>query len=137
MLTIFNGALTGSFVPSNPFVIQGERITLDFQAVVTVGTVSIAFYLEFASENPLAAGTRWFREVAEEDAGDGVVAMPKVIRTFEENGGAALAIGTHRLSCHFVRAHQFGRIQSRVTGAGAAALTVFAPFGIVAISPST
>lgn len=129
-LVLFNAALTAGFVSSNPFLMQGERVTIDFDIVSSAGPTAVEWYLEFAdgSENPLGSSARWRREVAEEDAAGGIVSMPKVVRTFKENGGANLADGTHRVSCQFQRSAQFCRFQIRAS-AGAAVVRASAPFG--------
>jgi len=134
---VFNRALTGVFVAGTPFVMVAEKVVLDFLATVTA-LAAIDWFLEFTGDDPNDAAAVWNQELAEEDAGGGVVAMPKVIRTFKENGGANLAIGTHSLSCQFVRTHKCCRIQARVNAvpaAGAASLQVLTQFGIPAISP--
>lgn len=121
-----NQVLTTSFVASKVFAISGERITVDWLAVVTTAPTEIQWYFEFGSDL-----TNFFREVDEEDLGDGNVDMSKVVRSFKENGGALLAAGTHRLSTQFVRRHQFCRMQARiVAGGGAATITVDERFGL-------
>lgn len=133
---VFNRVLTGAFVAGTPFFITAEKVVLDFLATVTV-LAAIDWFLEFTGDNPLSAAAVWNQELAEEDAGGGVVAMPKVVRTFKENGGANLAIGTHSLSCQFVRTHKYCRIQARVNAVpagGAASLQVSTQFGIPATS---
>jgi hypothetical protein len=124
--TLFKGPLTGSFVPSTAMLMQGDRVSLDF-SLVTVGvTTAVEWYMEFG-DTP-ACG---FRETAEEDVAGGVVGMPKVVRTFRENGGALLAAGTSKMTVQFVRKHQFVRLQLRVAS-GAATATITAPFGTLA-----
>lgn len=134
MVEIFNAVLTTSFVPGTAFLIQADTITLDFTLVLTNGPVSVAWYPEFATGNPNDTTTPWFRELAEEDVGSGVVNMPKTVRVFQENGGAALATGTHQIDAQLVRRHQFCRIQMRrVTADPATAQAlVVAPFGLKA-----
>lgn len=125
-----NKVLTTSFQPSKPAIVTGGKIALDLVAVVTSALTSIELYLEYASQNPGAAATSWFREVAEEAAAGGAVAMPQVVRTLQANGGAALAVGTHNLSLQFERHHMFYRLQARiVSGGGNAVLTARDPLG--------
>jgi len=117
-------------------MITAEKVVLDFLATVTA-VAAIDWFLEFTGDNPNDAAAVWSRELAEEDAGGGVVAMPKVVRTFKENGGANLAIGVHPMSCQFVRTHKSCRLQARVNAvpaAGAASLLVSTQFGIPVIS---
>lgn len=125
----------GSFVASNPVLIKGERLVLDFAIVVAGGATGVQYFLEFAQADPNAATTNWFREAAEEDQNNGVVQMSKVIRTFKENGGANLAIGTHRITSTFVREHKFARLQAGVAaGGGTAVMNVDELNGLPALS---
>jgi hypothetical protein len=134
-LVIFDAALDGTFRASVPFLIQGERIALDFEAIVGApGPAQIEYFLEFASDNPTDVNARWYRETAEEDTGGGVVNMPKVVRILRENGGALLAAGTQLLSFQFVRAHRFGRVMSRVAS-GTASLRIEAPLSAAVTAP--
>jgi hypothetical protein len=135
-ITIFNAALGGAFVASQPILMQGERVSLDFDIAVTAGPCTVEWFLEFATGNPLAPGALWRREVAEEDIGGGVTNMPKVVRKLLENGGAGLAVGTHRLSAQAIRAHQFFRIQMRVA-LGAASAVAHSVFGTTVSAPVT
>lgn len=136
-IQMFNGALTGAFQPSQPIMLTAERFTIDWLLTVAAGAVAVLeWYLEFASDDPNAASTQWFREVAEEDATGGDVNMPKVVRTFEENGGGGLtAATTHGLSTQFVRAHNFVRVQVRLLSGAATTAQILARFGLPAISP--
>lgn len=115
--------LGASPTPSRALLIAGGAVTLDFLINVT-GPATITFFLEF-SEN----ATDWFAEVAEEDAGKGVVAMPKVVRTFADNNSTAVATNAaFAVSCQFTRQAPFVRVQAAVS-AGAAIMTLTAPFG--------
>jgi hypothetical protein len=126
-VTIFNKRLTSSFQPSLALMLSASEVTLDFHLVVAAVAGTVQWYLEFSAD---PAG-RWSREVAEEDVGLGVVKMPEVIRTFMDNNGATLAIGTHDLDVEFRRRQQFVRIQLRDT-TGTTDATVVAPFGTLA-----
>lgn len=140
-ITIFNAALTGAFVASTPFMLKGKDETIDFRLVVGV-TGNIEWFLEFAGEDPNAAGTRWYRETAEEDASGGVVAMPKAVRRFYENGAPLvnLAAGTHDVTVQLQRSHQFGRLKARLDlvaiPAAVASMEAIARFGFVARTPA-
>lgn len=127
--TIFNQDLTGSFVATRSLLITADEVTL-FWTLVTAGEnpVFVEFYLEFCVGDP-TNDTNWFREVDEEDTGDGVVNMAKVIRTFHENGGAGLAAGTHRLSTQFLRNAPMVRLQVRINGGGSATATIVSASG--------
>lgn len=133
------GPLTGAFVPSAPFVMAADRVTIDFTIVVTTPGL-IAWFIEFTDEDPTTT-VEWFREVAEEDQGGGVTEMPVVIRYLRDNSPAFptfvnLPAGTHRLSAQFVRHHKIARIQARITGGGAAAtMRAVSQFGTPAIAP--
>lgn len=129
-----NQILTTSFVASKVFILGAEHVTLDFEAVITTNPTVVEWFMEFTSENPLDASTRFFREVAEEDAGNGVVAMPIVIRSLRDNNAAdnLLPVATHLMSMQFIRHHKLVRIQARLlAGGGAARLTVDEPFATI------
>lgn len=130
--------LTTSFQPSAALLVSGETVVLDFTVVVANTGAAllgrIEWYLEFTSGDPLSSTTRWFREVAEEDAGDGDVKMPKVIRRFTEQGGTNLAVGNHYFNVQFVRKHLFVRVQIRqaATFADACTARIDSDFGDLA-----
>ena len=136
-LTIFKGSLTTSFQASSPFTIVGENIVLDMAIVVAniavPGTAGrIEWYYEFATTDPNAATTTWYREVSEEDIGNGDVRMNEVVRRFAVNAAdAPLTEATHNLDMQFNRRHNFGRIQIRVAPGGAdnCSATVLSVFG--------
>jgi hypothetical protein len=143
-IELFNGKLTAAFQPTKPVMVAGETIVLDFLATIanlvtppaTPGLVE--WYLEYCYTDPNAAATRWFQECAEEDKGNGVVRMAKVIRYFSENAAdVALAVGVHMIDTQFARKHAFYRLQVRATGADNCSLIVASPFGSIPISPST
>lgn len=129
-LTLFKKSLTGSFVPSSALLINGRDITFGFEIVVSTAPAAVEWYLEF-SELPDPAG-KWFREIAEEDVGLGVVRTPTVVRTLMDNGAATLAIGTHLLDAEVHRRRQFVRMQLRLASGGPATAEVTAPFGTIA-----
>lgn len=122
--------LNGTFRPSQPLLLTSGEMTLFWSVVASAGPTTLQFYLEFSDDQ-----VTWFQEVDEQDTGSGVVKMSKAIRTFYENGGAALANGTHKLSTQFVRKAPFARVQARVT-AGAAQINVTAPAGSIASAPA-
>jgi len=134
VVTIFNAGLGAAFVPSSAILIAGNSITLDFEVVVTGAPATVQFFLEQSSDKPTLSTARWFQEMSEETASGGVVVQAKVIRTFQENGGALLAAGTHRMSTQFIRKHRFARIQMRVT-VGAASARVDAPLDSILLVP--
>lgn len=133
-VTLFKKALTGSFVASGYTMIAGEKLTLDFDFTTSGGPSTIDWYIEFASD-PINGP--WRREVAEEDGGMGVVSMPKVIRTFADNGGTQLTDGAHSLSAQFRRQAAFARIQSRITAGACASFVVTDPNGSQPSAPAT
>ncbi len=124
-----NAPLTGSFRPSKWLAIQNKEFTLDFQLAITGGAATVEYYLEFTS-NPTNTSAPVFRELAQEDAGNGEVLMPAVVRTFAVAGGSDLPIGNYAFDTEYVRRHRAVRVQIRVTGDGAVArATITAPFG--------
>lgn len=118
---IFNGPLIANFRASQPIVISAEQVVLDFEIVVGRAPVSVQWYPEYCSEYPYDTATRWFRETAEEDIGNGDVRMPFTIRRFTVQGADnPLPTGTYRFTVQLKRAHMFCRIQ--IAGVGATAL---------------
>lgn len=125
MVTIFNAALTNAFQASDPFIMTGEAIVLD--TLLTVANIAvpgtaarIEWYFEFGSDDPNATTTSWYREVAEEDIGNGDVRMSTVVRRFAINAAdAPLPEGTYRFDTQFNRRHNFCRVQIRVLAGGA------------------
>lgn len=116
--------LTGAFTPSKGLLLSGDTLTLDFLLNCSNGPSTVAFFLEF-SEN----GVDWFAEVAEEDAGKGVVAMPKVVRTFADNNSTTIANNAaYAVSCQFTRRAAFARVQIAAS-AGTVVATITAPIG--------
>ena len=122
---MLKATLTGSFQPSAPVLLVANQLTLDWDITASSGPTTLEWYLEFASD---PAGP-WRREVAEEDAGKGVVSMPEVVRTFANNNGTALADGSYGYEMQFVRQAALARVQVAVA-AGAAVVTVSSPTGI-------
>ncbi len=120
---IFNAALTAAYQASEPIAIADDTIILDFEIVIAVGTVRVLWYLEFTSDNPFSASAKWFREVSEEDIGNGDVRMPYAIRRFSTYGADAdLGVGTHYLDVQLKRVHNFCRI--KILGNGASAKVI-------------
>lgn len=120
---------------SAPFVIVGQRISIDFTAVVTTPG-PIDWFFEFTEENP-ATTVEWFRELAEENTGGGVTEMPLVVRTLRTEGlaYANLPAGTTRVAAQFERHHKIGRIRARMRS-GAASLRAVVVFGDAAVPPA-
>lgn len=132
-IQLFNKPLTGSFVPSGPLGLTADQLTLAFHLVTTGGPTAVDFYIEF-TDDPTPKVPIWSREVDEQDTGNGAVTMSKVIRTFQEEGGAKLADGTHDLSCQFSRQAPFARLQIRVS-AGAASALITSSSGEIPVAP--
>lgn len=122
---LLNQVLTGAFQPSASFLITNAEPVLDWEITVGTGPANVEWYLEFGTG---AAGDPFFREVAEEDAGGGATAMPKVVRTFKEEGGGGLAMGRHLLDTEFRRKQQVARVQVRLTAGANVRVKVTAPF---------
>jgi hypothetical protein len=132
MVLLFNGTLGAGFKPSSWLQIAAEEITLAFHLVTSGGPTTINWFLEFTDDptgTPIAS-----REVDEQDTGNGVVTMSKVLRTFKENGGAALADGVHDLSTQFTRQTPYVRLQIQVT-AGVAAAKITSSTGSLPVNP--
>jgi hypothetical protein len=136
---IFDSVLSTDFEPSDPFLIGADKVTLDWEVEVTGlegATAQVEWYLEFTSDDPNNAASPWYREVAEQNSvGSGNVAMPKVVRAWQENDGTDLALGTHRLSAQLSRSHTFCRVQARVAD-GDATARILSVFGADTISPT-
>jgi hypothetical protein len=139
---ILNTLLQVAYQPSRAIMFPSEQVVLDFvitvaDAAAPVPASRILWYPEFTFDNPNAPTARWFRELAEEDIGNGDVRMPKTVRRFTELGGADLAAGAHLLSAQFKRTHDYYRIQiARDAAAGdLCRAQVFAVFGSIPTSP--
>ena len=133
---IFNGVLGAVFAPTQPIVMIGERVTMDFDVTVTANDTKIDWYLEFSEDLSDLLNNPWRREIAEEDVGNGITWMPKVIRTLTEEGNQnGLDIGVHHVSAQMLRSHKFARMQLRASS-GSASVRVVAPFGYRAVVPS-
>ena len=127
---LFNGAVGASFTPSAQLMLSAGRLTLDFFVVASNGPTTLQYFLEFSDD-----GTNFFAETAEEDAGQGVVLMPLVLRTLADNASTAIANNTaFKASCQFVRQHKIARVQMKVT-AGAANVTLTSLFGTIPVYP--
>jgi hypothetical protein len=124
---LFNGPLSGSFVPTKAIALVAQKLTLDFEIAASGGPTTVQWYVEFAD----APTGPWFREIAQEDSGQGQVLMPAVVRTFANTGGMSLTDGTYRFDAELVRQQRLARVQLAV-GSGAAKVKVTAPFGIAA-----
>lgn len=126
---IFNAALTSAFQPTRAFLIEANEITFYFDLTVTVAAATVEWYMEF-TQSPGGSSPVWRREIAEEDAGQGVVLMPAVVRTFADNGSNNLAVGGHNFDAEFKRRNRFCRVQMKNTG-GAVRAKVTIPFGML------
>lgn len=122
--TIFNAPLTAAYQASLPIVVSDDIVILDFKIVIPVGTVRVQWYLEFTSDNPFDTAASWYREVSEEDIGNGDVRMPLAVRRFSTYGADAdLPAGTYRFDVQLRRVHDFCRIQILGNGATATVVT--------------
>lgn len=138
MLVLFNGLLTNVFQPSLPTAVRNGTVVVDFHVVVAnvitpPGTTAVVqWYPEYASADPNAAGTRWYRETTEESLGMGDVRMSQSIRRFTENGNEVdLPPGTYDQDVQLKREHAFVRYQIRVAvgSADACQAELVDPFG--------
>lgn len=126
MQTIFKGALTGAFQPSQPFMIVNGLAVVDFALSTTVGPAQVEWYFELTSSPPGDAETDWFRELSEELPGTGIVELVPTVRRF-----SGLGVGDVFLDNQSAKAHDFCRIQLRAA-LGAVGATVQTPFGLPA-----
>lgn len=133
MISLFNGKLPAAFAPTVWMTVVGDKIPLTFHLVTSGGPTAVDFYLEFTDDPTLKVPVA-SREVDEQDIGNGVVTMSKVIRTFQENNGGTLQNGTHDLSCQFVRLAPFARLQIRAS-AGTAIAKIDCSAGQVPVAP--
>lgn len=137
VIDIFSGALGVTFAPTQPFLLHAEKVTVDFVVDVTIGPAVVEWYLEYTSGNPNDTNTIWYREVAEEDVGGGVVHMPKVVRNLEDNDddNHQLTQGIHYMSAQMVRAHNLCRLQVRLNPVPVAMATmrITVPIGYPAV----
>lgn len=130
---LFRGVVPVTFAPTVWMTVVGDQIPLAFHLVTSGGPTSFQFYPEF-TDDPTATPVLASREVDEQDVGNGVVTMSKVIRTFQENNGGNLQNGTHDLSTQFVRLAPFMRLQIQVN-AGSAVALITSSVGQVPIAP--
>lgn len=131
---LFNGTLSGAFQASAWLLLTAEELPLTWQLTTSSGPTVVKFFLEFTDDPTKGASTIAAREVDEQDTGNGVITMAKVIRTFNENGlTTGLADGAHVLSTQFVRQGAYARVQVEVTS-GAATLKLTASSGTLVVS---
>lgn len=132
---LFRGTVTGSFTPTAWMLVTADQIPLAFHLVTSGGPTGFLFYPEFTDDPTAPAGSLLAsREVDEQDVGNGVVTMSKVIRTFQENNGGLLQNGTHDLSTQFVRLAPFARLQISLSQ-GAATALITSSVGSTPIAP--
>jgi len=124
---ILNTTLGASFQPSLPVLIPVEKVVLDFKITIPGrDSIRVQWYPEFSEDSPTDPNVEWYREVAEEDIGNGDVRMPIAIRRFSTEGADAdLPPGTYFLSVQFKRSHKICRIQMAGAGAAVVVKTVF------------
>jgi hypothetical protein len=106
-------ALTTGTTSSLALMLVDDELEIDFDLNCSGGPSIVTYYIEYSEDLVV-----WFREVAEENAGKGVVLMPAALRTLADSGSAVIANNTSfRASCQFTRQAQFARIQmSAATG---------------------
>jgi hypothetical protein len=122
-IELFNKPLTGVFQPSKPFMLVNGLAVVDFALTVTV-LATVEWYYELTSDPPSTAA--WFREVAEESPAAGVVVLTPLVRKFLN-----LVPGAYLLDVQSAKAHDFCRLQLRVS-VGAAQAKVVTPTGLPA-----
>lgn len=99
--------LATGYSTSAAVLIVDEALEIDFDLSCSAGPSTVSYFIEYSEDL-----VTWFAEVAEEDAGKGVVLMPKTVRTFADNNSTSVANNTgFKVSCQFTRPHLFARIQ--------------------------
>jgi hypothetical protein len=131
---ILNAPLTAVPQPSQPLLILATEVVLDFDLFIADRTpVRVLWYPEYTKDNPRDPNTIWFRELAEEDIGNGDIRMPYTQRRFSTQGADAdLPAGHYFFDVQLKRTHAFARIQ--IWGLGCTA-KVWAPFGEIPNAP--
>jgi len=120
--------LGAGFTASKGLMIAGDTLTLNFLLACSGGPSTVTFFLEFSED-----GKTWFAEVAEEDAGKGVVSMPKVVRTLADNNATNIADNAaFAISCQFKRRMLIARVQMAVSAGAAVVTSLTAPYGTIA-----
>lgn len=123
-----NVALAAGYTASKGLVLSGDILTLNFSLACSGGPSTVTLFLEFSED-----GTNWFAEVAEEDAGKGVVAMPKVIRTLADNNSTAIADNAKfNVSLQFKRRMLIARVQMAASAGTVLVTSLTAPYGLIA-----
>jgi hypothetical protein len=114
---------------SKAIVITSGAVTLDFLLNCSAGPSIVTFFLEFSED-----GKTWFAEVADEDSGNGVVLMPKVVRTFADNNGVSIADNAaFAVCCQFTRRAPIVRVQMAASAGTVVVTSLTAPFGSLAV----
>lgn len=128
-VSLLSGVVLGAGnTASKGLLIDGDKVTLDFLLNCSAGPSTVTFFLEFSEDN-----VNWFAEVAEEDAGKGVVSMPKVLRTFADNNSTAIANNAaFAVSCQFTRLAPIVRVQIAASAGTVVLTNLTAPFGSLA-----
>lgn len=121
-VVLFNGVVPSSFAPTKYTAIVARRIVVRLTITVRTSPTTLRCYLEYGGD-----GTHWFRELAEEDGGDGAVKMPAVVRTITGPDGDDLPVGTTTVDLQFLRDEQLFRLQ--LACAGSASVKVTTPYG--------
>lgn len=126
-LTLMQGiALTTGTTSSLALMLVAGDLEIEFDLTCSGGPSTVKYYIEYSEDL-----VTWFREVAEEDAGRGIVLMPKALRTLADNGSTTIADNPHfKASCQFVRKAPFARVQMSATAGTVVVNSVTAPFGM-------
>jgi hypothetical protein len=126
-LTLMQGiALTTGTTSSQALMLVAGDLEIEFDLTCSGGPSTVKYYIEYSEDL-----VTWFREVAEEDAGRGIVLMPKALRTLADNGSTTIADNPHfKASCQFVRKAPFARVQMSATAGTVVVNSVTAPFGM-------
>ena len=105
-------------------LVDGE-LEIDFDLNCSAGPSTVTYFIEY-SEDLIT----WYAEVAEEDAGKGVISMPKVVRTLADENSTTIADNpSFRASCQFKRQAPFARVQMSAAAGTVVVNSIVAPFG--------
>lgn len=118
LLLMRGQVLTTGTTSSLALMLVADDLQIDFDLNCSGGPSIVTYYIEYSEDL-----VTWFREVAEENSGKGVVLMPAALRTLADSNSAVIANNaSFKASCQFTRQAPFARIQ------------MSAPMGTVAVN---
>lgn len=118
--------LTTGTTSSLALMLVADDLQIDFDLNCSAGPSIVTYYIEYSEDL-----VTWFREIAEENAGKGVVLMPAALRTLADVNSATIANNaSFRASCQFTRQAQFARIQMSAAAGTVVINSVVAAVGL-------